>query len=265
MLENVRMIDLTLTISERFPSSWPTHMPFQRKNWNWYNRVETLNGVERDSKEGPYFTEWLTIDEHTGTHFDAPSHFIPHPDSGFENAGPAGEVTGEKIDLNQLMGDAVVVDVTNLTGQGAPGESPFILPEHLENWEEKQGYRISNEIVLFYSGWDRFYVEGEEGKDYSYNALVTKSGPGWPSPNDETIEWLYERGVRCVGTDGVSIGASHDGVPAHVAGLSKGMLYVENLMNLRLLPPTGTSFLFLPIKVEGASGGPGRAIAFLKK
>ncbi|HET7616658.1 MAG TPA: cyclase family protein [Bacillales bacterium] len=264
MFEKGKVIDLTVTISERLPSHWPMHMPFQRKNWNWYETVKTADGVEKASRLGPYYTEWLTIDEHTGTHFDAPSHFIPRPDSGFANAGEAGLVTGEKVNVEQLMGRAAVVDVTELAGTGAPGKSPYILPEHLERWEKRHGHTISEEIVLFYSGWDKHYVEGEEGRAYSYNALVTQSGPGWPSPHEDTIEWLYERGVRCVGTDGVSIGAAHEGEPAHVAGLSKGMYYVENLTNLGKLPPLGASFLFLPIKVEGSSGGPGRAVAFIE-
>lgn len=263
MFDNYKCIDLTLTLSEELPSYWPTHMPFQKKNWNWYERVETINGLERKNEEGPYYTEWLTIDEHTGTHFDAPSHFIPHPESGFKNSGDAGKITGEKVDLNKLMGKTVVIDVTELKDTGNPGESPYIYPEHIERWEKQHSFKISNEIVLLQSGWDRHYVKGEAGKAHSYNSLVTKTGPGWPSPHESTINFLYKRGVTCVGTDGVSIGSSHDGVPAHVAGLSKGMLYVENLANLEKLPSTGSYFMFLPIKVEGSSGGPGRAIAFV--
>ncbi|MCF8568119.1 cyclase family protein [Alicyclobacillus tolerans] len=262
MFAGYKTIDLTLTLSESLPCAWPAHMPFQRKNWNWYSEVVESYGVEKHSKYGPYYTEWLTIDEHTGTHFDAPSHYIPHPDSGFKYACSAGKITGEKVDVSKLLGPAVVVDVTQLTGTGGPGESPLITVEHLHTWEGKYGKIQPGEIVLFYTGWDKYYLPGKEGLRYSFT-VFQQEGPGWPSPDSNAVDWLYERGVRCIGTDGVSIGAAHEGITAHVAGLSKEMAYVESLTNLGQLPVKGFYFIFLPIKVEGSSGAPGRAVALV--
>jgi kynurenine formamidase len=264
MFYNYELIDLTLTLSEKLPTTWPVHMPFQRKNWNWYSTVTSENGIEKESKFGPYYTEWFLMDEHAGTHFDAPSHFIPHPESGFANASQAGLITGEKVDLNKLVGYAVVIDVSAMTGTGNPGESPIITKEFLEEWQNEHGPIESGSVVLFYSGWDRFFLPGEKGKAYSYDTYYQKT-PGWPTPNAEAVDWLFERGVRCLGTDGVSIGAAHEGVSAHVAGLTKEMAYVESLTQLDKLPVRGAYFIFLPIKIEGSSGGPGRAIAWIPK
>lgn len=101
------------------------------------------------------------------------------------------------------------------------------------------------------------------GSRYVSDPLVAESRHGWPSPTAEAVRRLLDRGVRCLGTDGVSIGAVDDGEPAHTAGLANGMTFIEALCNLEALPPRGAFFLFLPIKVRGGTGGPGRAIAFL--
>lgn len=73
----------------------------------------------------------------------------------------------------------------------------------------------------------------------------------------------HERGVRCVGTDGLSVGTAHDGVPAHLAGLSRAMVFREALTNLAALPLRGAYFIMLPLHIEEGSGGPGRAVAIL--
>jgi kynurenine formamidase len=265
MFDNCQLIDLTLTIDEQLPCTWPPHIPFQKKIWNWYRKEESTQGVEREDKSGPYFTEWLLIDEHIGTHFDAPSHFIPLPDSGIEHAGPAGEITGEKLDLRKVMGPAAVVDLRFLCDQGTDGDSPFILPKHIQAWEKTYGEIQENEIVLFYTGWDKYYLPGKTGRAWAYDPLMKKQGSGWPSPDVDVMQYLYEKGVRCVGTDGASMGSTQNGAPVHFYGLGKGMVYLEALCNLGQLPPRGSHFIFLPIKIKCSSGGPGRAIALVNK
>ena len=77
---NVEIVDLTVPLAEGLPANWPTHMPFQRKIYNWYapqdHPQQPLHGFR-----GPYYTAFLTLDEHCGTHIDSPAHFIPPPDS----------------------------------------------------------------------------------------------------------------------------------------------------------------------------------------
>lgn len=209
-LTKAELIDLTVTLAERSPPVWPTHMPFQRKDYNWYaSRSDQVQPIHRF--RGPYHTAWLTLDEHCGTHFDPPAHFTPPPDSGLPHANECGLQSGDKIELGRLMGPAAVIDVSELTDTGEPGVGPEILPEHIQRWEAEHGELREDEIVLYRSDWDRHYVDMPDGAAYITSSFVLQHDPGWPTPDE----------------------------PAH--------------------------FMFLPVKIEGSSGGPGRAIAFVPR
>jgi kynurenine formamidase len=257
-----RVVDLTVALSEELPGAWPTHMPFQRKLYNYFASNPDQNQPTYGFR-GPYHTAVLTIDEHCGTHIDAPAHFIPPPGSGLPNAGEIGTQTLEKLDLAKMIGPAAVVDVTELTGQGEGGVSPEILPEHIKRWEAEHGELRPEDIVLFRSDWDKFYVPMPDGAAYVLDPFLLQKGSGWPTPGIPALQLLLDRGVTTIGLDGVSVGASHDGVPPHVFGLGRGMMYVELLANLREVPARGAFFIFLPIKIVGGSAGPGRAIALV--
>ena len=258
---SMKVVDLSQTLSERLPCTWPGHMIFAHKNWNWFAEVD--GPADKTRSEAPYQTNFVIIDEHCGTHFDAPTHFIPPEDSGLDYASSLGSQNGEFVPLEDLMGPAAVVDVTFLSGQGEPGISPFIEPEHIQAWEDENGALQEGEIVLFKTEWDKYYVEGEEGEKFMHGSLVTGEFPGWPAPSPETAIYLHEKGVKTIGIDAPSIGSSHDGVPVHQEGLSREMRYIEILTNLAELPVRGAYFIFMPIKIGDSSGGPGRAMALL--
>jgi kynurenine formamidase len=248
-LGSARWVDLSLLISNDHPS-FPFSMQFRHTRWADH------------TDQWPYYTAWWAIDEHTGTHFDAPAHFVPHPDSGRPYAGPAGTITSEQVGLEQLRGPAVVIDVRSLLDRAENGVSPMITPGHVESFEEEHGRIEPDTVVLFWTGWDQKYAEGEAGRGYFDDPLQGRS-PGWTSPSVETSELLLSRGVRTLGTDAASIGSVDDGVRTHVAGLSQGMVFVEALTNLGEVPPTGAYFVFLPVNVRGGSASPGRAVAIL--
>lgn len=260
-LRQARLVDLTVTLSERLPCTWPGHMTFAHKNWNWFAEVDQATGRTRSA--APYQTHFIIIDEHCGTHFDAPTHFIPPAGSGLPWASELGAQTGDKVPLQDLMGPAAVIDVRFLQAEGKPGISPFITPAHIQAWEQQHGAIQPGDVVLLFTGWDRYYVEGPEGAKYAQGALVTGTFAGWPAPGPEAVRYLHDRGVKCIGIDAPSIGAAHEGAPAHWEGLSRAIRYVELLTNLGELPPRGAFFQFLPIKIAGSTGGPGRAIAWI--
>jgi isatin hydrolase len=260
-LASTRVVDLSVTLSERLPGTWPGHMNYAHHNWNWFAEVEGPTGRTRSAD--PYQTNFIVIDEHCGTHFDAPPHFIPPPGYDLPFAGPLGDETGDRVPTEELMGPAVVVDVSFLAGEGEPGVSPFIEPDHVEAWEGEHGELHAGEVVLFRTGWDRYYVEGEEGEKFMSGSLVTGEHPGWPAPSPPCAIYLHDKGIKTIGIDAPSIGSAHDGIPVHQEGLSRGLRYVEILTNLDQLPVRGAFFVFLPLKIAGSSGGPGRAIAFL--
>lgn len=263
LLRSGRIVDLSLTLDESLPCWWPSHVPYQQKTYSWFSDREDAAAPLRNRTGAAYQTRWLLLDEHTGTHCDAPCHFVPPADSGLAHAGELGSVAVDQLALDAMLGPAAVIDVTELAGEGRPGTSPRIEPRHVERHEAAHGRLREGDVVLLRSDWDTRYRRGEDGSAYSRDALVTASGPAWPSPSAATVDLLWERGVRCVGTDGVSIGGADHGEDAHLSGLTRGMVLIEALGALRQLPPRGSFFLFLPLKLAHGTGGPGRAIALI--
>lgn len=256
------IIDLSLTLAESLPCTWPGHMLFAHNNWIRF--AEQGPGAKDRQLVSPYQTNFIIMDEHCGTHFDASTHFIPSEDSGLPGAGPLGENTGEKVCLEDLIGPAAVIDVRFLNSpEGQSGVSPAITAEHIMSWESENGPIQAKDIVLFCTGWDCYYKVGDEGRQYAQGPLIFRDTPGWPAPEPETIIYLHKKGVKTIGTDAASLGSSHDGIPVHQEGLQRGFIYIEGLTHLEQLPARGAQFLFLPLKISGASGCPGRAIAML--
>ncbi|MGB2711733.1 MAG: cyclase family protein [Conexibacter sp.] len=257
------IIDLSLTLSESLPGTWPGHMPLAHHNWSWFAEDPAPKGPMRSL--GPYQTNFLVVDEHCGTHFDAPAHFVAPEDSQAECRGLRGLETGERVPLGELMGSAAVVDVRELANAGAPAVSPLILPAHIHAWEAQHGPLEAGEVVLLRTGWDAHYVEGAPGDAYLEAPVRTGSGNGWPAPAPETLLDLHGRGIRTIGIDAPSVGPVHAPIETHRAGLTVGMRFVEGLANLGLLPPRGAFFIFLPLKVARSSGAPGRAVAIVRR
>ena len=86
---------------------------------------------------------------------------------------------------------------------------------------------------------------------------------GWPAPGPDAIIYLADKGIRCVGTDGPTLGGVDPkrALWTYWALGSKGMVAVEFLTNLGSLKGRDAYFLFAAVKVRDCHGGPGRAIA----
>lgn len=180
-MEHSRIVDLSVTVAADLPSAWPFHMPFSTRVWNYYADLDERQG--RISSYGPYQTRHWIIDEHTGPHFDAPPHFIPPPDSGRLWAGELGNQSGDRAPLEELCGPAACLDMSFLAdAEQTGGISPWITVEHIASWEQEHGEITPGSAVLLRTGWDRFYLRGQEGQRYASGALVFQSTPGWPAP-----------------------------------------------------------------------------------
>jgi isatin hydrolase len=258
-----RVADLTLLLDETMPSTWPGHMPYRATVWSWFAERAADPQPVHPKGGGHYQTRWLVIDEHTGTHVDAPRHFIPPPGSGLPHAGPGGDIGVADLPLLATSGPAAVIDVSDLDGQAEPGHSPVIAPGHVTASEAEHGALRPGDVVLFRTGWDARYRPGPDGDAYGADVLTTARAAGWPAPVPETMDLLRDRGVTCVGTDGLSMGPAEGGAPTHLAALPHGILFVEALTGLAQLPPRGAYFLFLPLRLHGGTGAPGRALAVL--
>src|ERR1700716_43041 len=183
------VVDLSVVLSDDYPCYWPTIMGFHASTWH-----------RHDGWRGPFFTRYLTIEEHTGTHCDAPAHFIPPPDSGLPHAAEAGAITVEQLPLSQMIGPAVVVDCRGLRGKADPGCSPLITAPYLESWEAENGAFEPGDIVLLHTVWTTdLYRPFPEGQAFGWDVVVEKRAPGWPAPDAGAMELLNARGGRTVG------------------------------------------------------------------
>ena len=243
------VVDLSLPLAVGLPCTWPGHDMFA-----------SVLGADFATGQR-YRTATITMDEHAGTHVDAPCHSIAPRASGLPTADAAGERTVAAIPLRELMGPAAVVDVPEDTA-AAPGYSPRVSVAALRAYESIHGGLEAGDVVLLRTGWDRRYGPLPGGRGYVDDPLNGMAG--WPAPDHAFLELLLRRGVRCVGTDAPSIGALDDPGAAHVLTLRNGIWPVEALANLSALPNRGAFFLFLPLALDG-SGAPGRAIAFVPK
>lgn len=250
LVQESRIVDLSITTS---PDMYCSPIEGQRMS-QWVHNTY-------DEPRGLFKSHVQVHDDHTGTHIDAPSHMIPPAESGLPHANSFGSITVEQIEIRQMIGPAVVVDVRDLIESAPRGEkthlaeSPWITREYLENWERKFGQFQADEVVLFRTDWsDRYYVPLPEGYGYDRSN---------PDPTPEAIEFLFDRGVRHLGIDARSIGAMQDDYNPHWAALGRGMVVTENLTRLGELPVRGALFVFLPHKFKGATGGLGRAIGVI--
>lgn len=245
--------DLSLTVAADLPCTWPVGMtPLAVVPTATFGRT----GRHRDM---------LVIDEHTGTQWDAPAHFVPPPDSGLEGAGPMGTVTGEKVPAWQFCGEACVIDLTRHRDEAAAGESFLIGPEHVREWEIAHRPLGPGDVVCFRTDYtDTYYRPFPAGERFVADAL-RKKAPGWAAPKPETMTYLADRGVSTLAIDSASMGPLPNlAVATHRAGSNRGLVWVECATNLGSLPTTGAFVAILPAKHAGGSGGECRMLAVTK-
>jgi kynurenine formamidase len=242
-VKGFRVLDLSVRIAGDVPAVWPGNPAFH---------VETFHSFDDPQ---PYLNRCLTMDEHIGTHWDAPAHFLEdHLERGLSST--------DDVSLDRLVVPAAVLNATELDGD-EPGMSPRITANAVRSWEEEHGELVSGDGVLLASGWsDNYYRHFPEGRRFAED-VVTGDAPAWPAFSDEACELLVERGVVLAGFDTPSAGAWDDVASAHRILLGHNIVVVENLIGLGGLPARGAIFIFLPLKLAGGSGAPGRAIALV--
>lgn len=234
-----RWIDLTHTLSDK-AVFWPTAEPYQR---------ETV--FEGMAEGGYYYSAYMfRTAEHGGTHIDAPVHFAE------------GQRTVDEIPLSQLIGDAVVVDVS---AAAARDRDYRVSVADLQRWELAHGTIPEGSIVLLRTGFSQFWPDPER---YLGTALRGEAGAAalsFPGLGTDAAGWLIsERGLAAVGIDTASIdyGKSRD-FSTHVRLMKDNIPAFENVAGLDQLPATGAFVVALPAKLAGGSGAPLRIVARL--
>jgi kynurenine formamidase len=234
-----RVVDLTYAFDEN-TVYWPTAQSF---------KLET--DFEGMTDKGYFYSAYrYSAAEHGGTHLDSPVHFAK------------GRYTSDQLPLQQLMGAAVVIDVTS---QCATNRDYLVSVADFENWERRNGRIRPGTIVLLRTGFGKFYPDRKKylGTDERGAEAVAKLH--FPGLDPAAARWLTQnRSIKAIGLDTASIDHGQSTLfESHRILFEKNIPAFENVANLDQLPLKGFSVIALPMKIKGGSGGPLRIVAFL--
>lgn len=201
-------IDVTVAVEHGMPH-WPDNPPIQL--------VRTADVARGD----PATVSHLSMGVHSGTHIDAPAHFLAD--------GSGADV----VPFDGLIGEARVVEVRDARSIGV---------EELRSLRPRQGERLLFKTQNSARCWkaDCFVP------DYVYLSL-------------EGARFLAECRVRTVGIDYLSIAAMHEGVPTHLALFQEELCVIEGL-DLSAVEPGAYEMVCLPLRLAGADGAPARVL-----
>jgi len=214
----MKVIDLTITISEQIPTFPGSPQP----NFiNW----ETLE------KDG-YNLELLFLSSHTGTHIDAPYHFLKK---------------GQKIHqimTRRLVTEAILIRIRK-------GANQSITKTDIQKFEKKYGVIDEGSTIIFHTGWQ---------KNLKKESYFLKN----PGLAVSAARYLASKKINLVGIDSPSIDLGKDSkFSVHHILAKGGILIVENLSNLEKIPSEKFYLIVAPLKLKNATGSPVRAMALI--
>jgi kynurenine formamidase len=200
--------DLTHTFSSKTPV-FPAFKPVQ---------IKPKFSIAKDG----FFANEITFDEHTGTHLDAPVHFV------------ANGSTADRLSADRFFAPLAVVSIEP---RAAKNPDATVTVDDLLAWEKRHGRLPRGAFVAMHSGWD---ARIEEAARFL----------------------AQERDIVGAGVDTLSLDiAAASKFVAHLALLGAGKYGVELMANLGRVPPAGATIIVGAPKHEGASGGPARVFA----
>ena len=223
------VVDLTHTFTPRLPV-FPAFKPV---------KITPKFAIAKDG----FFANEITFDEHTGTHMDAPVHFV------------ANATTCDRIAPDTLIAPLAVVSIVPKAARNADATLDV---DDIMMWEKQHGRLPRGAFVAMHSGWDTRV--GTPDRFLNKDAKGTMHAPGF---SEAAARFLAtERDIVGAGVDTLSldIGAAEKFV-AHLALLGAGKYAVELIANLGTLPASGATIIVGAPKHEGASGGPVRVLA----
>src|SRR6185503_6408520 len=234
-----RVVDLTHAFDAN-SVYWPTAEQF---------KLET--DFEGMTDKGYYYSAYrYSAAEHGGTHLDSPVHFAK------------GHYTVDELPLQQLIGAAIVIDVS---AQAATNHDYLVSVADFENWEKRNGRIPARTIVLLRTGFGKFYPDRKKylGTDERGAEAVAKLH--FPGLDPAAARWLTQnRSIKAIGLDTASIDHGQSTLfESHRILFEKNIPAFENVANLDQLPLKGFSVIALPMKIKGGSGGPLRIVAIL--
>jgi len=212
----------------------------------------TIEKLSQYDEKGPaWYWNTLRFGEHTGTHFDAPVHWVTGKDLA-DNAC-------DTIPARRFVGPACVIDIT---AEVEANPDFLLMPGHIEGWEATHGRISSGAWVLLRSGWSR-------RTDAASFLNVGADGPHSPGCHASASRLLARErdvlgiGVETVGTDAGQAATFDPPFPNHTIMHGAGKYGLASLRNLDQLPAVGAIVIAAPLKVVGGSGSPLRVIAIV--
>ena len=212
----------------------------------------TITPISRYDEKGPaWYWNTLTFGEHTGTHFDAPVHWVTGKDLP-DNAC-------DTIPARRFVGPACVIDVS---GDVARNPDFLLTTSRIEAWERQHGRIPRGAWVLLRTGWSTranaaaFLNVGDDGPH----------SPGFDAAASRLL--AHDRdvtgvGVETIGTDAGQAGTFDPPFPNHNIMHGAGKFGLASLCNLDQLPPTGAIIVAAPLKIVNGSGSPLRVLAIV--
>lgn len=241
----VRIVDLTQTLSPEFPSiSLPPEM-----GQAWPFRIEEISRYD-DRGPGWYWNNF-SCGEHTGTHFDAPAHWISGKDLP-QNAT-------DTIPPADFIGPACVIDCSR---ESAANPDFLLTVDHVLAWEAKHGRIPPRAWVLMRTDWSK-RTDPAEYQNYD------ETGQHTPGPDAQVVQFLVDErqvlgfGTEAIGTDAGQAQYLRPPYPCHYFMHGSGRYGLQCLANLDLLPPIGAVIICPPLKIENGSGSPLRVLALV--
>ena len=236
---NGRVLDLTYAFGAD-SVYWPTAEQF---------KLETdFEGV---TDKGYFYSAYrYSAAEHGGTHLDSPVHFAK------------GHYTVDQLPLEQLMGSAILIDVT---AQCAKNPDYLVSVADIENWEKQNGRIPAGTIVLLRTGYGKFYPDRKKYLGTEERGAEAVAKLHFPGLDPAAARWITQnRSIKAIGLDTASIDYGQSQLfESHRTLFEKNIPAFENVANLDQLPVRGFTVIALPMKIKGGSGGPLRIVAIL--
>lgn len=240
----IRVIDLTQPLSPDTPT---IALPPEFGQCAGFSMQE----ISRyDSRGVAWYWNNFTVGEHTGTHFDAPVHWVTGRDLSDNSV--------DSIPPRDFVAPAVVIDCS---AQAAADPDFLLTPADLDAWEAAHGRIPAGAWVLLRTDWSK-----REGDAYTNRR---EDGAHTPGPSAEAVRCLLDRqvigfGVETIGTDAGQAHLLDPAYPAHTLLHGAGRYGLQCLTNLDRLPPTGAMILAAPLKIRNGSGSPLRVLALIE-
>ena len=243
---SVEVIDLTSPLSASTPV---IQLP---PEFGQTARFE-LEEISRYDDRGPaWYWNNFRSGEHTGTHLDAPNHWVTGQ----------GRDDVASIPASKLVAPAVVLDVS---AEAAENPDFLVEVEHIKQWEETHGPLPEGGWLFVRTGWDT--------RSTTQEAFVNadENGPHTPGLSPDCARWVAEEspviglGVETVGTDAGAAHSFDPAFPCHSFLMGSGKYGLTQLQNMARLPATGSVVIAGPLPIVEGSGAPARVLALVER